>query len=365
MSSRRLRILARHGFKKEGLKSDSEFQPAAPEARTARATFKHPCANNVHKCKPYFLLRVQLACRLISDPPSHPRTADPKMARNTEKAKLMLNRWTSMKEEMSRGDDRKRDRRPYLASEVKSLPEAERWRMDVVREITKKVSEIQNAGLGEARTRDLNDEINKLIREKGHWERQIKQLGGPDYGRSSGKAFDSDALELPGASRYKYFGAARDLAGVKELFEAAREKEVRRSRGDIMKTITPDYYGFREDEDEGVLRAETAAQAGASSAAASRWEAARFTAAAERMARRAAGVVVPEDAESDEGEGEGEGAEHTHPSRHAAPALNYSSSAGPARPAPAVQLNASQIEAILKERKRQLLLSRYGSSDGV
>jgi hypothetical protein len=29
--------------------------------------------------------------------------------------------------------------------------------------------------------RDLNDEINKLIREKRHWERQIKSLGGPSY----------------------------------------------------------------------------------------------------------------------------------------------------------------------------------------
>lgn len=37
------------------------------------------------------------------------------------------------------------------------------------------------AGLGEFKLRDLNDEINKLIREKGHWEDRIKELGGPDY----------------------------------------------------------------------------------------------------------------------------------------------------------------------------------------
>lgn len=40
------------------------------------------------------------------------------------------------------------------------------------------------AGLGEFRIRDLNDEINKLLREKGHWEVRIKELGGPDYGVS-------------------------------------------------------------------------------------------------------------------------------------------------------------------------------------
>lgn len=37
------------------------------------------------------------------------------------------------------------------------------------------------AGLGEFRIRDLNDEINKLLREKRHWEDRIKDLGGPDY----------------------------------------------------------------------------------------------------------------------------------------------------------------------------------------
>ena len=35
--------------------------------------------------------------------------------------------------------------------------------------------------LGESRIRDLNDEINKLFREKGHWERRIKELGGANY----------------------------------------------------------------------------------------------------------------------------------------------------------------------------------------
>lgn len=38
-----------------------------------------------------------------------------------------------------------------------------------------------SAGLGEFKIRDLNDEINKLLREKGHWEHRIKELGGPDY----------------------------------------------------------------------------------------------------------------------------------------------------------------------------------------
>ena len=43
------------------------------------------------------------------------------------------------------------------------------------------MAQIQNAGLGEFRLRDLNDEINKLIREKRHWEKRIIKLGGPNY----------------------------------------------------------------------------------------------------------------------------------------------------------------------------------------
>ena len=35
--------------------------------------------------------------------------------------------------------------------------------------------------LSEFAVRDLNDEINKLIKEKGRWEWRIKELGGPDY----------------------------------------------------------------------------------------------------------------------------------------------------------------------------------------
>jgi hypothetical protein len=37
------------------------------------------------------------------------------------------------------------------------------------------------AGLGEHKIRDLNDEINRLMREKHQWEKRIKELGGVDY----------------------------------------------------------------------------------------------------------------------------------------------------------------------------------------
>ena len=123
-----------------------------------------------------------------------------------------------MKEQFNAGEVA--ERRPFLATDCKNLADAEKWRMQIVREVTKKVAEIQNAGLGEHKLRDLNDAINKLLREKGHWQSQIRKLGGPDYNALEPKALDAEGRPLPGGGGYRYFGAARDLPGVKELFEA-------------------------------------------------------------------------------------------------------------------------------------------------
>lgn len=47
----------------------------------------------------------------------------------------------------------------------------------------------------------MNDEINKLIREKGHWEKHIHEtLGGPDYAKTRAKVTDSEGKEVAGAT---------------------------------------------------------------------------------------------------------------------------------------------------------------------
>ncbi|KOM45274.1 hypothetical protein LR48_Vigan06g058000 [Vigna angularis] len=48
---------------------------------------------------------------------------------------------------------------------------------------------------------------------------------------------------------YRYFGAAKKLPGVKELFEKPPELRKRRTRYDIYKRIDASYYGYRDDED--------------------------------------------------------------------------------------------------------------------
>ena len=70
-----------------------------------------------------------------------------------------------MKSDEERGGS-KPERRPYLSTLCENVGEAIKWRGQIIRDIAKKVSQIQNAGLGEFKLRDLNDEINKLLREK-------------------------------------------------------------------------------------------------------------------------------------------------------------------------------------------------------
>lgn len=150
-------------------------------------------------------------------------------------------------------DDKKEvERRPYLATECDDLKKAEKFRRQIIGEVSKKVAQIQNAGLGEFKLRDINDEINKLLREKGHWEDRIKELDGPDYRKIGPKMLDHEGKEVPGNRGYKYFGAAKDLPGVRELFEQEPPPPARKTRGELMKDIDADYYGYR-DEDDGVI----------------------------------------------------------------------------------------------------------------
>lgn len=121
------------------------------------------------------------------------------------------------------------DRRPRMASACKSLRDCERWRGEILREISRKVSKIQDgasslyrltpqpliniptaAGLSDYEVRDLNDEINKLMREKRHWENQIVALGGANYRRNVAM-LDDDGKEVPGTKGYKQVVSPRSF----------------------------------------------------------------------------------------------------------------------------------------------------------
>ena len=192
------------------------------------------------------------------------------MARSAEKAMAILSRWTTMMNNEDKPEVL--TRRPFIATECVNLKEAEKWRHQIIREISKKVAQIQNAGMGEFRIRDLNDEINKLLREKRHWEDRIVELNGPNYAKIGPKMLDFEGKELPGNRGYKYFGAARDLPGVRELFEQDPPKVSRKTRAELYKLIDADYYGYRDDDDGVLVKIEKEVELKSRKKAVNEWE---------------------------------------------------------------------------------------------
>ncbi|KAF2069562.1 hypothetical protein CYY_009118 [Polysphondylium violaceum] len=167
------------------------------------------------------------------------------MARNEEKAQSMLNRFLKLKDSESKYEQR----RPHLSSDCDSLVDAEKWRKQIIREISKGITDIQNSSIGEYKIRDLNDQINKLTREKYHWEKRILELGGANYRAIAPKITDANGKEPLGQGLYKYYGEARNLPGVKELFDKPEKLEIKRSKIELLKFVDSDYYGYRDDED--------------------------------------------------------------------------------------------------------------------
>ena len=184
------------------------------------------------------------------------------MARNEEKARGQMNRWVAMKE--GRLGNKPRSRYIGRPAECTVLSEAEQSRRQVMRIMSAKIEEIQNAGLGEHVIKELNDDINQSLRNKRRWEKRIIELGGPNYIRLAPKVYDADGRELPGDGGYKYFGAARNLPIVQHLFKKRKRGEARRTKAQIMKRIKPDYFSLGSvGENEALLRSEAACEASA------------------------------------------------------------------------------------------------------
>ncbi|KAK3363447.1 Isy1-like splicing factor [Lasiosphaeria hispida] len=188
------------------------------------------------------------------------------MARNSEKAQSMLFRFREAQAADLGIIDAGRTRRPRAITEQDSIPNCEKWRGQVLKEISRKVSRIQDPALSDYQIRDLNDEINKLMREKHMWEVQIRNLGGPNYMRGGAKVYDEAGREIPGGGRgYKYFGRARDLPGVKELFDAAtkarqEDEKPLETRDDLRRQVDAAYYGYAPGEEDDALLAYEAAK---------------------------------------------------------------------------------------------------------
>ncbi|XP_056006631.1 pre-mRNA-splicing factor ISY1 homolog [Ostrea edulis] len=169
-------------------------------------------------------------------------------ATSSQKAMTPIARWiAAYLEEMS-----KEQERPYPATECEDLVRAKEWRQEIIDEISRKMEQIQNAGLGEFKLIDLNDQINILLLEKGEWDEQIKILGGPDYKEIGPKMMKLEWKEVPGNERYKYFGATKDLPGIRELFQQEAPPPLKKRLLRLTNDVDDDCYGCK-DEGDGLI----------------------------------------------------------------------------------------------------------------
>lgn len=124
------------------------------------------------------------------------------------------------------------------------------FRRRIVGAIIKRVSEIQNAGLAEDRIKDLNDQINNIIRVKEKWEARILELGGPDYKAQKEKNTTYTADGLTDQQGYMYFGAAKNLNNVKTVFEKETPAAPTESKKQLQKVVDEEYLGLKRGTKE-------------------------------------------------------------------------------------------------------------------
>lgn len=181
-------------------------QDLCPKAKSNSAVsflsklFEHHSSSPRSSCHAQSVKMVRTASHHMLLSP-HLLITLPTQARNSEKAQSMLFRFRAQQAASLGIVDAGRTRRPRLITEVTSIPTCEKWRGQVLKEISRKVSKIQEQSLSDFQIRDLNDEINKAMREKHMWEVQIRNLGGPNYMRGGGRVYDEDGKEIPGGGK--------------------------------------------------------------------------------------------------------------------------------------------------------------------
>lgn len=175
------------------------------------------------------------------------------MSRDSEKAQSMLHRFHQQQAKQNGLVSREKERRPRDIQSITDVGECEKWRGDVVREISRKISKIQDPSLNDYSVRDLNDAINRLMRQKYAWEVQIRSLGGPNYMRTGMRTTEDGGREVAGNKGYKYYGRARELPGVKQLLEQGIPREPLESHRTQIRHMNAEYYGLDDYEDAELL----------------------------------------------------------------------------------------------------------------
>ncbi|ODV91668.1 hypothetical protein CANCADRAFT_55493 [Tortispora caseinolytica NRRL Y-17796] len=129
-------------------------------------------------------------------------------------------------------------RRPKVTQSVETVSECLKWRNEVVREISKNLTIINDSTVSISLIRDLNDTINKLMNEKYAWEARILELGGPNYIVSKDKR------------GYKYYGRAKELPDVQEMLQSQTDSnETIEDMKPAEIHLSADYYGYVDETD--------------------------------------------------------------------------------------------------------------------
>lgn len=179
------------------------------------------------------------------------------MSRNSEKKNATLYRW-KVQQAAEAGVIDTSGRRPRNIMECTSVAACEKWRNQVIKELNRKIEKINDATLTDFQIRDLNDEINKIQKEKHMWEVQLKNIGGTNYIRFQGNVTDSEGRVIGSHRGYKYYGRAKELPGIKELFsELAAPQKHKKTKQDLLNLdLDSRYYGYRDEEDSKLLEYE-------------------------------------------------------------------------------------------------------------
>lgn len=150
-----------------------------------------------------------------------------KMARNEEKAQSMFYRFRKAIQNEEAGWINPSPNEPLLPSTCESLPAALFARRELLKDISRKISRINEESLkDEEEIRVLNDEINRLIRRKNEWDGRLRELGHEE--RDKTVRWGEDVLPEPGNQfGYFYFGKAKTLPGVQDLLHPHKETSIK------------------------------------------------------------------------------------------------------------------------------------------
>lgn len=121
-----------------------------------------------------------------------------------------------------------------------------------MKEIARLMGKINDTTISETKIKDLNDQINNLLRLKTIWAQRIVELGSRVPLEKGQKLED----ELRTDKTYRYFGLAKFLPGVRDI-QAAREQTLlhgqptqkKQGRGEIYKSLETSYFQFSDSAD--------------------------------------------------------------------------------------------------------------------